>query len=87
GFLVSGEDFSSATLLATERNGPELWVGDAFGPEAGLLVFAAVILGCLLIVLWTRLRYGSAGLHTAIARAPERLTSRHRSGQAQATPQ
>ncbi|MHC4129581.1 MAG: lysostaphin resistance A-like protein [Planctomycetota bacterium] len=70
GFPVSGEDFSSATLLATDRGGPELWVGDAFGPEAGLLTFAAVALGCVMIVLWTRLRYGSARLYTAIAEAP-----------------
>ncbi|MHC4609910.1 MAG: lysostaphin resistance A-like protein [Planctomycetota bacterium] len=80
GFRVSGEDFSSATLFAIEQDGPELWVGDAFGPESGLLVFAAVVLGCLLIVLWTRWRYGRAGLHTAIAKAPERPTSKHRSG-------
>jgi membrane protease YdiL (CAAX protease family) len=73
GFPVSGEDMSPVTLLATERGGPDLWVGDAFGPESGLLVIGAVVLGCLLIPLWTRLRYGSVGLHTAIARAPERL--------------
>jgi membrane protease YdiL (CAAX protease family) len=72
GFPVSGEDFSSATLLKAELSGPPLWVGDSFGPESGLLAIAAVLLGCLLIVLWTRLRHGSAGLHTALAEAPKR---------------
>ncbi|MHC4082766.1 MAG: lysostaphin resistance A-like protein [Planctomycetota bacterium] len=84
GFPVSGEDLSSATLLATERGGPHLLVGDSFGPESGLLTIGAVVLGCLLIPLWTRLRYGSVGLHTAIARAPERLM-KNASAQAQPT--
>ncbi len=72
GFPVSGEEFSSATLLATERNGPELWVGDAFGPESGLLTFAAVGLGCVLTVAWVRWRYGRIALFTAIAVPPQR---------------
>jgi len=72
GFPVSGEEFSSATLLATERHGPELWVGDAFGPESGLLAFAAVGLGCVLIVAWVRWRYGRIALFTAIALPPQR---------------
>lgn len=72
GFPVSGEEFSSATLLATTRNGPELWVGDAFGPESGLLAFAAVGLGCVLILAWVRWRYGRIALFTAIALPPHR---------------
>jgi membrane protease YdiL (CAAX protease family) len=83
GFPVSGEDFSSATLFATERTGPDLLVGDAFGPESGLLIIGAVVLGCLLIPLWTRLRYGSVRLHTAIARAPQRLMSKNASAPTQ----
>ncbi len=72
GFPVSGEEFSSATLLATTRNGPELWVGDAFGPESGLLAFVAVALGSLLILAWVRWRYGRIALFTAIALPPQR---------------
>ncbi len=71
GFTVSGMEFSWATILATEQSGPALWVGDAFGPESGLLAIGAVFLGCLLILLWVRLRYGRVGLHTSIATAPE----------------
>ena len=71
GFPVSGEEFSSATLLATERNGPELWVGDAFGPESGLLAFAATGLGCVLIAAWVRWRYGRIALFAAIAVPPQ----------------
>lgn len=66
GFPVSGMDFSSATFIATEQNGPKLWIGDAFGPEAGLLAICAVVLGCLLVLLWVRLRYGHIGVHMTI---------------------
>jgi membrane protease YdiL (CAAX protease family) len=70
GFPVSGERFSGTTMLATLRNGPRLWVGDEFGPESGLIALAAVVLGCLLIVSWVRLRYGQVRLCTAIAEPP-----------------
>jgi membrane protease YdiL (CAAX protease family) len=77
GSPVSGYTFDSATVIAIERNGPELWIGDAFGPEAGLLTLGAVVLGCLLIVLWVRLRYGRVQLFTTIAEAPERPTTKN----------
>lgn len=73
GFVVSGEDFNTATFFTIRQHGPELWVGNAFGPESGLLAIGAVILGCLLILLWVHLRYGSIRLHKAIAEAPEGL--------------
>jgi membrane protease YdiL (CAAX protease family) len=63
GFPVSGMDFSSATFIASQQHGPELWVGDAFGPEAGLLSLSAMVLGCLLIPLWVRLHYGQVRVH------------------------
>jgi len=72
GLPVSGMEFSWATIFATEQSGPPLWVGDAFGPESGLLAIGAVVFGCLLIALWVRWRYGRVGLHTSIAEAPER---------------
>ncbi len=74
GFTVSGEDFNAATIFAIRQHGPELWVGNAFGPESGILALGAVLLGCLLILLWVHLRYGRVRLHTTIAEAPERLT-------------
>jgi membrane protease YdiL (CAAX protease family) len=67
GLTLSGMEFSWATFLATEQSGPALWVGDAFGPEAGLLAIGTVMLGCLLILLWVRLRYGRVGLRPSIS--------------------
>jgi membrane protease YdiL (CAAX protease family) len=74
GFPVSGLDFSSATFIASLQQGPELWVGGAFGPEAGLLSLSAVVLGCLLIPLWVRLHYGEVSLHVFSSRLTKRRT-------------
>ncbi len=54
GFPVSGLD--TYRLLRQTVNGPELWTGGAFGPEAGLLVIPALLLGTLLVYGYTRLR-------------------------------
>jgi membrane protease YdiL (CAAX protease family) len=53
GFQVSGLD--TFRLLRHTVNGPELWTGGAFGPEAGLLVIPAIILGSLMVIAYTRL--------------------------------
>ena len=87
GFAVSGEDFSAATIFTIRQHGPELWVGNAFGPESGLLALSAVALGCLLIVLWVRLRYGRVRLHTAIAETPERPTKKIEIASVEVTPE
>jgi membrane protease YdiL (CAAX protease family) len=62
GFPVSG-DRENAALLAIQQGGPALMTGGAFGPEAGLLGLAAMLLGSLLIVIWVRWRYRHPGLH------------------------
>jgi membrane protease YdiL (CAAX protease family) len=67
GFPVSGNTYTSATVVAIEQGGPELWTGGAFGPEAGLIGIAAILLGCGLICLWVRLRYGALQLYTLLA--------------------
>jgi membrane protease YdiL (CAAX protease family) len=67
GFPVSGNTFTSATVIAIEQGGPPLWTGGAFGPEAGLIGIAAILLGCLLILLWVRLRYGAVRLYAPLA--------------------
>jgi membrane protease YdiL (CAAX protease family) len=67
GFPVSGLGPVGATFLSTEQGGPTLWTGGSFGPEAGLLGPAAMILGGLLIALWVRLRSGKLSIHTPIA--------------------
>lgn len=47
GFPVSGLDIYPLTRITV--SGPELWTGGAFGPEAGLIVIPALILGSGLI--------------------------------------
>lgn len=51
GFPVSGLDIYA--LMRISVHGPELWMGGAFGPEAGLIVLPSLILGALLIYLYT----------------------------------
>jgi len=70
GFPVSGGDFGSAAFISIQQGGPDLWTGGAFGPEAGLLGLAAILLGGGLTILWVRWRYGRVGLHTALAEYP-----------------
>jgi hypothetical protein len=72
GFPVSGSDFRSATFIRIEQGGPELWTGGAFGPEAGFLGLAAMIVGILWTVAWVRWRHGEVGLRPSLAQPPER---------------
>ncbi|RPJ19755.1 MAG: CPBP family intramembrane metalloprotease [Chloroflexi bacterium] len=51
GFPVSG--LGTYALTRINIHGPELWTGGAFGPEAGLIVLPSLILGGLLIYLYT----------------------------------
>jgi membrane protease YdiL (CAAX protease family) len=59
GFPVSGLDIYALTRI--QVHGPEIWTGGAFGPEAGgpeagLIVLPALLLGGLLIYMFTRER-------------------------------
>jgi membrane protease YdiL (CAAX protease family) len=54
GFPVSGLDIYR--LVRIDVHGPEIWTGGAFGPEAGLIVLPSLILGALLIYLYTTKR-------------------------------
>ena len=54
GFPVSG--LATYPLLRIQVSGPEAWTGGAFGPEAGLIVLPALLLGAGLIYGYTRLR-------------------------------
>lgn len=54
GFPVSGLDIYALTRISV--HGPELWTGGAFGPEAGLIVLPSLLLGGLLIYLYTMRR-------------------------------
>lgn len=53
GFPVSGID--TFHLLNHTVSGPVLWTGGGFGPEAGLLVIPAMLLGSILIYGYTRI--------------------------------
>lgn len=52
GFPVSG--LNTYHLIHHIVSGPELWTGGAFGPEAGLIILPALILGTLLVIFYTR---------------------------------
>jgi len=54
GFPVSGLDIYALTRIKVQ--GPELWTGGAFGPEAGLIVLPSLMLGAFLIYIYTRRR-------------------------------
>ena len=54
GFAVSGTN--SFRLIRQTVDGPDLWTGGAFGPEAGLIVLPALALGAGLIRVYTRSR-------------------------------
>lgn len=56
GFPVSGLDIYPLTRI--EVHGPDLWTGGAFGPEAGLIVIPALIVGASLVYLYSRVRVG-----------------------------
>jgi uncharacterized protein len=69
GLPVSGMQFG-ATFVAINQLGPEVFTGGAFGPEAGLLGLAAMLLGSLLTVLFVRWNYGKARLRDELAVYP-----------------
>jgi uncharacterized protein len=52
GFPVSGLDIYH--LIRHRIQGPEIWTGGAFGPEAGLIVLPALVIGSVLINFYTR---------------------------------
>ena len=51
GFPVSGAETYKLTRI--EVTGPEIWTGGVFGPEAGLIVLPALLVGAFLIYLYT----------------------------------
>jgi membrane protease YdiL (CAAX protease family) len=66
GFPVSGTN-AGASLVDSVQAGPALWTGAAFGPEAGLVGVAAMLLGALLIALWVRMTRGQVGFKDDLA--------------------
>jgi len=65
GFNVSGTT-PPGTFIQINQSGPTLWTGGAFGPEAGLIGLAAIILGSLAIYLWVKANQKTAPLQTQL---------------------
>lgn len=61
GFPVSGTN-AGARVIAIEQGGDPLITGGQFGPEAGLIGVAAMLVGSLAIVAWVRWTRGAVGL-------------------------
>lgn len=70
GFPVSGTT-PAATVIAIQQGGRDFLTGGKFGPEAGLVGVAAILLGSLLIYAWVRWRTGKASLQEHLAIYPE----------------
>jgi membrane protease YdiL (CAAX protease family) len=66
GLPVSGITVG-ATVLATETTGPALLTGGAFGPEGGLFVLLALVVGLGLTAWWVRRTYGDLALRESVA--------------------
>jgi membrane protease YdiL (CAAX protease family) len=66
GFAVSGTT-PPGVFMQINQTGPTLWTGGAFGPEAGLIGLAALILGSLAIYLWVKVNHKTAPLQTRLA--------------------
>lgn len=62
GFPVSGKMQFETTVVAIQEQGPVLWTGGAFGPEAGLLGILATVAGMVAIIGWVKWRYGDLSL-------------------------
>jgi len=54
GFPISGLDYYH--LVNVQVSGPQIWTGGSFGPEAGLVLIPGLLLGFLLVVVYTRKR-------------------------------
>ncbi len=78
GFPVSGLDPVGAQFIAIRQGGPNWLTGGAFGPEGGLVGLAAMLLGCLLIILWVKITRGKITLAKELAeyRGKEQTTTK-----------
>jgi len=66
GFPVSGEA-TNCSFIAIEQGGPQKWTGGAFGPEGGLIVSIASVVGCIFVLLWFKIFQRPMSLFTKMA--------------------
>jgi uncharacterized protein len=71
GFPVSG--LSTYRLTRVSIDGPAMWTGGPFGPEAGLVLIPGLILGFALIYIYTRVRLGAKDNHQKGLGTPDDL--------------
>ncbi|KAA3646623.1 MAG: CPBP family intramembrane metalloprotease [Chloroflexi bacterium] len=67
GFPVSGLDFGVAAV-SMEQRVFNVWIGNEFGPESGLLSLFAMLAGFIILLVYIKKRYGSLRVHTEILR-------------------
>ncbi|MCO5188082.1 MAG: CPBP family intramembrane metalloprotease [Anaerolineae bacterium] len=67
GMAVSGTNWVGATVIQSAETGPDLWTGGIFGPEAGLIGIAAMVLGSLATIWYVRRRQGNLTIQDEIA--------------------
>jgi membrane protease YdiL (CAAX protease family) len=54
GFEVSGGEFPGGALFNLMEVGPDVVTGGSFGPEGGLAVSAVLVIGCVLVWMFSR---------------------------------
>jgi|WetSurMetagenome_2_1015567.scaffolds.fasta_scaffold88530_2 uncharacterized protein len=76
GFPVSGGILTSS-FFQIQQAGPRFLTGGNFGPEAGLIGNAAILIGCVFIVLWLKKQGDHFGVkeELAVFQKPDRVSN------------
>ncbi|MFH1196654.1 MAG: CPBP family glutamic-type intramembrane protease [bacterium] len=65
GYPVSGVG-TDVSIIKTKVTGAEVWTGGDFGPEAGLIIIVAILIGLGLTWLYHKKRYGTANINYSL---------------------
>lgn len=74
GFPVSGSGFG-VSFITLQQGGPSAWTGGDFGPEAGLIGIAAMVIGSIMTLVWIKLRHKRITLQHDLAQYTPRSGS------------